>query len=404
MIQTTARNKPVWIAAGVIGLILLFCLWAPSQSWQTSGSTYSRAPDGYGAWYAYMQQQPGVTIERMREPLDQLRDRTQTPTTLLRIRPQLTDASLDDAAKQWLQAGNRLIVLGVRQPVTHARFSSLINSPSGLVKIETRRRAALKSLQSKSPQPDPAPPATALPKTALPKTTLPRTVRLSDDNGAIVWQSPDYAGLITAVTPYLAANAYQNQAGNFAFLANLVSQSPQPIVVDEYIHGYRPPRSPTASQSQRRASNDRPDIIGYLLGTPLLVVIVQAIVLIGLVVWSQNQRFGALRSVLPVPLDNSTAYIQALAGALRQANSNQFVVETVTQAELKQLQRQLGLGHQPIALADLKQAWLTQNHPATPAQIAAWQQLEIAQTRKFWRDQDLAAWLQALQQVKPPAT
>jgi Domain of unknown function (DUF4350) len=390
MIQRTARNKPVWIGAGVIGLILLFCLWAPSQSWQNSGSTYNRAPDGYGAWYAYMQQQ-GATIDRMREPLDQFRDRTATPTTLLQIRPQLTSTSLDEAAERWVQAGNRLIVLGVRQPVTEAEFSSLVHSPSGLVKIETRRRA----------QPQSAPKAATPLKPAL----------LKDDNGPIVWPSPDHDRLIWSVTPYIAANAYQNQAGNFAFLADLVSQAQQPIVVDEYIHGYRPPRPPASRTARRwsggwgrqsgdRSSRDRPDILGYLLGTPLLVVIVQALVLMGLVVWSQNQRFGALRSVLPVPLDNSMAYIQALAGALRKANSGQFVVETVTQAELKQLQRQLGLGHQPIALADLKQAWLTQNHPATPAQIAAWQQLEIAQTRKFWRDQDLTAWLQALDQIQ----
>jgi hypothetical protein len=146
-------------------------------------------------------------------------------------------------------------------------------------------------------------------------------------------------------------------------------------------------------------------VIDYLLKTPLMLVLVQAIVVIGITVWAKNQRFGPLRSLVAPPIDNTTAYIQALAGALRQANSSQFVVETVTQAELKRLQRQLGLGRTgtidtgTIDITALKTAWGAQNGES-PETNAAWQQLITLQRRQTWGDRDLVQWLQALQTIR----
>jgi len=45
-------NRLVWLAAIALGaIILLTLIVAPSNSKLNIGSTYSRTPDGYGAWY-----------------------------------------------------------------------------------------------------------------------------------------------------------------------------------------------------------------------------------------------------------------------------------------------------------------------------------------------------------------
>jgi hypothetical protein len=76
------------------------------------------------------------------------------------------------------------------------------------------------------------------------------------------------------------------------------------------------------------------------------------------------------------------------------------VVETVTQAELKRLQRQLGLGRTgTIDITAIKTAWVAQNGES-PEINAAWQQLMTVQRRRAWGDRDLAQWLQALQKIR----
>jgi hypothetical protein len=148
----------------------------------------------------------------------------------------------------------------------------------------------------------------------------------------------------------------------------------------------------------RHQPKPRQTVLDYLLKTPLMLVLVQAIVVVGMAVWAKNQRFGPLRSLVAPAIDNTTAYVQALAGALRQANSGQFVVETVTQAELKRLQRQLGLTG-AIDIPALKTVWIAQNGDS-PEINAAWQQLITVQRRQAWDDRDLAQWLQALQKIR----
>jgi hypothetical protein len=390
MMQTGAKTiltkppiltKHWWIGAGLFVLLVLLIGLAPLANWRNSGSTYSRSPDGYGAWYAYMERTQQQSIERWRKPLTALINRTQsqkTPTTLLRIQPNLITPTLDRRSAAWVKAGNHLIVLGVRQPVAKIPFSSQVSSARGLVAIDTSRRA--------------------------PASLGTTELNLKDSGGWIVWQPPQYAGKLTyAVTPHLAANAYQKQPGNFAFLAQLVMQSGQSIVVDEYLHGYQDvepvaPSPGAMGRLPRHQPKPRQTVLDYLLKTPLMLVLVQAIVVVGMAVWAKNQRFGPLRSLVAPAIDNTTAYVQALAGALRQANSGQFVVETVTQAELKRLQRQLGLTG-AIDIPALKTVWIAQNGDS-PEINAAWQQLITVQRRQAWDDRDLAQWLQALQKIR----
>jgi Domain of unknown function (DUF4350) len=398
-------NQPRWIwwlCGGAVALLLVFFLFAPNNDWQRIGSTYNKSPDGYAAWYDYMEKR-GVKLTRSRRSIAELitdQNRDPTPKTLLQVQPQLTRSGrftnqrrsptgekLNSDEQKWLIAGNHLIVLGITQPVEKVSFSSRVGSPQGLVKVETGRRAKVDQTQS----------------------------RLRDPAGAIVWEVVEATEgtdippkptkqppgqLIYATTPHLAANAYQAEPGNYAFLADLVTQSKTPLIIDEYIHGYREPPPPTGSKSRVKQSEPKPeqDLLSYFAQTPLLPIGVQAIVLMLIAIWAKNRRFGRVQSVDPPPVDNSTAYIQALAGALRQANSRSFVMETVNQAELRQLQRQMGLGDTTMTLPELIEAWKAQGQTTTDLSA-----LLRMQSRKDLNDGDLLLWLQSLQRLRQGA-
>ncbi|NET91513.1 MAG: DUF4350 domain-containing protein [Kamptonema sp. SIO1D9] len=295
------------IALGVIFLLSLIA--APSRSQLNSGSTYGRDPDGYGAWYAYMQAR-GTEIQRWEKPFQELpeSESINSPITFVRVFSRLTEQGFYDFSRDWVAKGNTLVILGVEKPVTEADFTTLQASEVGEIKIETKRR-------------DPE----------------AKEVILGDRYGAIVWAEKVGSGrIIYATTPYLAANAYQNAAGNFAFLAELVSNGSHPIWIDEYIHGYK-----DREQIQEEIGED---VISYLLKTPLFPAFVQGLVILLIVIFAANRRFGQPEILATPVVNNSEAYIDALAGVLQKAGSTEFVLEVLGKEEQLQLQKSLGLG------------------------------------------------------------
>jgi hypothetical protein len=256
-----------------------------------------------------------------------------TPITMIRINSGF-GPWLDVFDETWVKRGNVLVLLGIRQAVTKAPFQSLIDSSAGAVKIETSRRHPL----SAAPNSDDVQEA---------------TVRLKDAYGAIVWQEKIGAGrVIYSATPYLAANAYQNEPGNFKFLAQLVSEPGYPLYVDEYMHGYKDKETVTQAGSD--------SLVGYFAKTPLLLIAIQTAVLLLLLIWGQNRRFGPAQKLPEVASDNSQAYIQALAEVLQKADGSDFVVSTIGKAEQAQTQRALGLGSTPLDPEVVIAAWMQQ--------------------------------------------
>jgi hypothetical protein len=417
----------------VAALILITLFAAPNNGSLNSGSTYGRAPHDYGAWYAFMEKRQG-SIERWRKPFEDLADQedSERPMTLLRVNSSLTKKEISDAERDWVQKGNTLIVLGVRQPVTAATFSSQQDSASGKVKIETRRRAR-----------------------------EVETILLGDRFGGTVWQEPMGKGrVIFATTPHLAANAYQDEPGNYEFLAQLVTQqlpvgvqnkpangeggepgnsinglgnsptangegsqpgnsinglgnSPTangegsqpgnakllppvatqqpPVFVDEYSHGYK-----DRETIKREVGVD--SIWDYLGRTPLFPVLVQGLVLLVVLIWSKNRRFGPPLTLTSPTVNNSEAYIEALAGVLRKANSTEFVVEVVGKEEQLQLQAQLGLGQTLLDEQTLVDAWVQQTG-RSGAELK--QLLQVGRKRRL-SDTDLLRWLDKWQHHRHP--
>lgn len=358
-------NRLIWLGAIAIAvLILLTIIAAPSNSKINSGSTYGLAPDGYGAWYAFMQDR-GITIQHWQKPFDELK-KEKRPVTLLQIYSQLKHPVLLSQEREWVEAGNTLVVLGVRQRVTAANFSTMQISPFGDIKIETRRRLASISDQEK--------------------------ISLGDRFGAVVWEQRRGKGkIIFSTTPYLAANAYQDYLSNFQYLASLVSQKNNLLFVDEYIHGYKDP--------EVRKSQGEEDLFNYLAKTPLLAAFIQVCILLFVLIWAQNRRFGKPVALETPELDNSEAYIQALAGVLHKAQSTDFLVQMIGKEEQLQLQKNLGLGSEILDRQTLVKTWQQQIGTATTELDAALQQ---SQKRRM-SERELISWLgkwQTLRRVK----
>ncbi|MGB3204594.1 MAG: DUF4350 domain-containing protein [Crinalium sp.] len=372
------KKRWLWISAiALIAIILLTLFTAPNTSKVNSGSTYSRSPDGYGAWYAFMEKQ-GTPIKRWQKPFADLAGvaTDETPSlikyseskiansiTLLRVYSQLNEDSLNDQEQKWVEKGNTLVILGIKKPVTEARFITFQQSDAGSVKIDTSRRL-LKLEQGEQ--------------------------KLGDRFGSIVWQQKLGKGqVIFATTPYLAANAYQEQPGNYQFLAKLVTQSGNQILVDEYIHGYKDPEIIT--------KEDNASLINYLSKTPLFAALIQVIVIILILVWANNKRLGSPIALKVPVVDNSEAYIQALASVLQKAESSEFVLEAVGKQEQLQLQKSLGLGSNLVDHQTLVSAWVQQTgKPATELQ----QILALQSKKRRINEKQLLQWLENWQIIR----
>lgn len=360
------------IALGVI--ILLTILFAPSNNNLNSGSTYNKAPDGYGAWYAFMENR-GTPIQRWQKPFKKLIETTpENSNTLLQVNSYLTGIYLNNIEKSWIEKGNNLIILGSRQPVTEAEFSSLQTSLVGKVKIDTRRRKTIQNEKEK----------------------------LGDKFGAIVWSEEIGKGkLILATTPYLAANAYQKEQGNYEFLAQLVTENRknnnQSIFVDEYIHGYK-------DKNLLDKKEKTESLLEYFAKTPLINLVLPGIILFILLIWAENRRFGQPTIIKTPVVDNSEAYIQALAAVLEKAGSSEFILDIVGKEEQLQLQKALGLGTKPLNHQMLVDAWVQQTkRPAREMQQVLKKVLKNqAKTSPKNRisDGELLIWLQQWQTIR----
>lgn len=369
------------LIAGLLALTLLLGLMlfsAPATSPLESGSTWHRGPAGYSAWYDSLEQQ-GVMVQRWQRPVDALLEQLEAeePTvtlmqnapvsseTLVAVLPGFIDESELPALLPWLpawvEAGHHLVILGVKAPVTAAPFSQTLSSRAGPVQIDTRRRYTI--------------------------IGSGLDVELEDEYGTVVGQQAMGDGrVMIAATPHLGANAYVNQPGNFALLTALVAGADQRVWIDEYLHGYR-------DEEAIAAEVGGDSWLHYLARTPLVILLVQILAITLLALLAFNRRLGQRRS-LPTPrVDNSQAYIQALAGVLHKADSHDFVVQTLSQAEHLQLQKALGLGSTLLPVEQLQLTWNEQ--PDRPnIDLAALLRPSIPKTESQLRD-----WLKRVQSL-----
>lgn len=375
--QTFNPRQWVTIVVVLAGLLLFTLVSAPSSP-QSIGSTYSKAPEGYGAWYAYMENS-GAKIERLRKPIeDTFFNNNDRNTTVVQV---LADDNSNhigqyNTISKAIEKGNRIVIIGSKKipggriRATQADFNSSPISPDNrAITLQTSKRY----LPSENPV-----------------LAQPINPILKDKFGAIVIETKIGRGSILYVVPqFLGANAYQD-TNNFAYLKDLVKNDR--IVVDEYIHGYR--------DAETAKEEGKADVFEFLAQTPLILAVIQLFILLAVLIYGKSWRFGPVKSLEAPPINNSRAYIQALAGILQKANSTDFVTETLGKAELTQLQRSLGLSRR------------TQQNPSELIQIWKQQTGKDSQTieriflplrrQQKLSEAELTQWLALLQKISPP--
>ena len=370
--NTVPLLKNRYVRLAIVALMLLFIglvLLAPATGQRTSGSTYNRSPEGYLGWYDYMAAQ-GTPVQRWRRPVEELLEQSSTdaPQTMIRIYPgmvssyQAWDRNWLDP---WLAAGNTFIALGVDAPIAEAPFTSQLASDFGEVTVKTRRRTDLAVNSDRN--------------------------RLGDEYGAVVWEraDSDNGHLVTALTPHLAANAYQDEPGNYAFLADLATQAGGPIWVDEYLHGFK--AADTIAEETVNSWSE------YLARTPVKIALIQIAILLAIFLLANNRRLGNLSAVKRVKTDNSQAYIEALAAVLHKAESTAFLVTMLTKAERSRLQDALGFHTANIDDRTLQDAW-TQQTGQSQAMLAPLTTSPPTPNKRA--DMALKHWLEKLQRIR----
>jgi Domain of unknown function (DUF4350) len=366
------QRKWLWIGIAIAVLIALTLMAAPNSGGRKndSGSTYGRSPDGYGAWYEYMTKQE-ISIERWRKPFSQFIEAKIQDATYLKILSKsdyllglLSIPSSDES--NWVSQGNTLVIIGKYEPATGAPFDSSISyHPDTLsnnqIKIATTRRFREEEKDQSI---------------------------LQDRYGAVVWQETIGKGkVIYCTTPYLAANAYQDHRDNYQFLAALVSDHPT-IWVDEYIHGYK--------DKETIAEEEQESIFSYLARTPWFFLFIQAVLMAIVAAFAAFRSFGLPIKPQTTITDNSTAYIDALAGVLEKANSTDFVVGAIAKDEQRKLQQSLGLGKSLVDDQTLLTAYKKQSN-ATIEDLS--KLLEVSNADRKISDAQLITWIQQWQKL-----
>ncbi|MCU0537894.1 MAG: DUF4350 domain-containing protein [Hydrococcus sp. Prado102] len=357
--KVSKRKLIIYIAIALVAVILITIVAAPNSTQINKGSTYGRAPDGYGAWYAFMSEK-GTPVRRWQKTFDKF---TENSSTFLRIYPQLTPQLfiVSPSEIDWVEKGNTLVILGAYHFVTEAPFSSEQDSSVGKVKIDTRRRKKESSDKL-----------------------------LGDSFGAIVWSETIGKGkIIYSTTPHLAANAYQDFRSNYEFLAQVVTQEKNPVWVDEYLHGYK--------DKDVIEEEIGGDIFSYLAKTPLLPILIQSAIALIVIIWTENRRFGKPVTVTASVVENSEAYIQALAGVLQKAKSSEFLVSAIAKEEQRQLQKALGLEETLLDSQSLVDAWVQQTGQSATELKSL---LKASSNNKPMSDVDLLAWIEKWQKIR----
>lgn len=358
------RKSYFWLALGLTVLGLLVLIGAPVTQ---DGSTYGRSPTGYRNWYETLQQQE-QPVQRWQRSYTQLQGTGQTLIQIWGKRSPTPDPTDQVVIADWVREGNTVISLAWNGRVTAAPFSTQLPSPVGAIQIDTRRRHSLEPKKQE-------------------------TAELEDEWGAVLWAEPMGAGeWIHSTYPWLAANAYDPQSPNSQWLNILAARRGGPIWVDEWLHGHR---DPVTSQTQAGVPRYQ-GVFDYLRQTPLAAIAAQILLLLLLLLWGKNIRFGPPLSLKAPEIANSEQYIQALAGVLNHAGHTDFVLQQLGQQLRQQLALLLGLtadNAQSQTLPEdpvLAEQWATQTGHSPQELLEV---LHPTQANRALSDRELLTWL-----------
>jgi hypothetical protein len=181
---------------------------------------------------------------------------------------------------------------------------------------------------------------------------------------------------------------------------SLIDQPESKIWVDEWVHGYREPQS---KQQDTQTQSEPLDTFTYLLTrTPALAILWQLGLIIALLIWGANRRFGTIQSNAAPESANSERYVQALSEVLNAAGHTDFIFAQLGHRFRQQLASDLGMAadRAPAALLptdpEIAKAWSQQT--GLPAQEVL-KLLQQASGGHRPSESELFAWTKAAKAV-----
>ncbi len=331
-------KEALWLTfllTGIVTFVGLATLLTPSNhsgaEALVENSIHNAGPSGYKAWFL-ASQKSGLAIASWEDSFDGLRE-LPTPTTMLIVKPYtVTNDSVafdqKETAKllQWVAKGNTLVLLDDFRRVGSGAllegFQLDLRLPAPAKPKASNPAPALRSL-SLSPQ-------ARIPLGAFLKAPLlsRNVTTLQTGNSGIlnaepilqdvqkhpvlVWLPYRKGRLILGTITDLGENRYLHQPDNdnYQFLTNLLRQTNNPIVVNEFVHGYA----------------ESGDLLSYFQKkTPLGGIFAQFLMFFGLLLWLGFVRWkpvAPMREESPNPDQGAhSPYINSLAGLYLKSKS-----------------------------------------------------------------------------------
>ncbi len=144
--------------------------------------------------------------------------------------------------------------------------------------------------------------------------------------------------IVILADPYIVANGGIALADNAILAINLVAADGQIVAFDEYHQGY---------------GTDNNRFLQFFAGTPVVAVFFQAMLLIGLVFFSQSRRFAR-----PVPEPepdrlSKLEYVAAMAELQRRTRAYDLAIENIYSDFRRRVSKSLGRDNMTVTVAEL---------------------------------------------------
>src|SRR5262249_12979901 len=163
------------------------------------------------------------------------------------------------------------------------------------------------------------------------------TLHIGDNQGAIVADATvGHGHVILIADPFIVANNGISEEDNLLFALNILEDRPHSLIAfDEYHHGY-------GSQGLIGSGG----LLGYFKGTPVLWMILQAMAITLLFIYTRGRRFGR-----PLPLrrerrTTNLEFVSSMATITRLARASGLAMENIYSEFRRRLCRYAGAGRE----------------------------------------------------------
>jgi hypothetical protein len=332
-------TKAILLLCGIFLLFvaLNFLLSAGSRQSQENESngdrsSFASTPFGTLAYYTLLEE-TGYPVTRLTRPYSSLKDSGEIGTLIIISLPPTSNPDPEEFAEveKWVQSGGLLIVIdrdiqlefpgNIQVHTTPAYIGSPVRPVQPTQLAKGIRRLSV----------------TTNPASYVTVTGSSTVVDLADNQGAIVADTKLGRGRLIFVTePHIVANNGIGEDDNLTLALNVLQGRPAgKIAFDEYHHGYG-----TGGLFSGGG------LLGYFKGTPVPWILVQAILISMLLIYSRGRRFAR---ALPLKTERRTTnleFVSSMANIARIARASGLAMENIYAEFRRRLCHYTGLGRE----------------------------------------------------------